>query len=209
MGGPRWLTQAAQAYHGVSAAAEEEFPEDTDAERAVELAHLEVVRAQHQVDQRVRPGAIAAAALVAASILAAVNGLWFLTVASLAGAAALIRWLVIDPRRVLAAAGALEAAALDRRGVTSWLGMHLRRLDDAANATERTRFEKVANNWVIGLPPEFLAQYVPMIQKVTPEQIMAMGKKYFDPKNQSIVVVGDPSQVSEQLVPYGEFSVEE
>jgi len=143
------LTQAAQAYHGVSAAAEEEFPEDTDAERAVELAHLEVVRAQHQVDQRVRPGAIAAAALVAASILAAVNGLWFLTVASLAGAAALIRWLVIDPRRVLAAAGALEAAALDRRGVTSWLGMHLRRLDDAANATERTRFEKVANNWVI------------------------------------------------------------
>ncbi|HPF72103.1 MAG: pitrilysin family protein [Lysobacteraceae bacterium] len=67
----------------------------------------------------------------------------------------------------------------------------------------------LANNWVIGLPPEFLAQYVPMIQKVTPEQIMAMGKKYFDPKNQSIVVVGDPSQVSEQLVPYGEFSVEE
>ncbi|MEZ5484619.1 MAG: pitrilysin family protein [Lysobacteraceae bacterium] len=67
----------------------------------------------------------------------------------------------------------------------------------------------LASNWLVGLPPEFLAEYVPMIQKVTPEQIMAMGKKYFDPARQSIIVVGSPEDVSEQLVPFGEFSVEE
>ena len=67
----------------------------------------------------------------------------------------------------------------------------------------------LASNWLVGLPPEFLAEYVPMIQKVTAEQIMAMGKRYFDPARQSIIVVGSPEDVSEQLVPFGEFSVEE
>jgi predicted Zn-dependent peptidase len=49
----------------------------------------------------------------------------------------------------------------------------------------------LASNWLVGLPPEFLGQYVPMIQKVTAEQVREMGRKYFDPKTQSIVVVGD------------------
>lgn len=67
----------------------------------------------------------------------------------------------------------------------------------------------LANNWLVGLASDFLARYVPMIQQVTPEQIQAMGRKYFDPKQQSIIVVGDPKAVAEQLVPFGEFSVEE
>ena len=65
----------------------------------------------------------------------------------------------------------------------------------------------LANNWLIGLPPEFLGQYVPMIQKVTPEQIREMGKKYFTPEMQSIVVVGDAAAVSAQLKEYGEVVV--
>ena len=63
----------------------------------------------------------------------------------------------------------------------------------------------LASNWLIGLPSEFLGQYVPMIQKVTAEQVREMGKKYFSPETQSIVVVGDGSKISEQLKPYGEF----
>ena len=63
----------------------------------------------------------------------------------------------------------------------------------------------LANNWLIGLPPEFLGQYVPMIQKVTPEQVRDIGKKYFAPENQSIVVVGDKAAVGEQLKAFGEF----
>jgi len=64
----------------------------------------------------------------------------------------------------------------------------------------------LANNWLVGLPSEFLGQYVPMIQKVTAEQVRAMGKKYFDPAAQSIVVVGDGKAVAEQLKPYGNFT---
>jgi zinc protease len=64
----------------------------------------------------------------------------------------------------------------------------------------------LAGNWLVGLPPEFLGQYVPMIQAVSAEQVREMGRKYFDPKTQSIVVVGDSKAVSEQLKAYGEFT---
>jgi predicted Zn-dependent peptidase len=67
----------------------------------------------------------------------------------------------------------------------------------------------LAQNWLIGLPPEFLGQYVPLIQKVTPQQVREVSKKYFAPEAQSIVVVGDPAAVAEQLKPYGEFTVTE
>jgi predicted Zn-dependent peptidase len=63
----------------------------------------------------------------------------------------------------------------------------------------------LASNWLIGLPSEFLGQYVPMIQKVSAEQVRDMGRKYFSPESQSIVVVGDGSKISEQLKAYGEF----
>jgi zinc protease len=76
----------------------------------------------------------------------------------------------------------------------------------------------LANNWLVGLPPDFLGRYVPMIQKVSPEQVREMGRKYFDPATQSIVVVGDQAAavsdkadpgygktVGEQLKRFGEF----
>jgi zinc protease len=67
----------------------------------------------------------------------------------------------------------------------------------------------LAQNWLIGLPPEFLGQYVPLVQKVTPQQVREVSRKYFAPASQSIVVVGDPKAVSEQLKPFGEFTVTE
>ena len=64
----------------------------------------------------------------------------------------------------------------------------------------------LASNWLVGLPPEFLGEYVPKIQKVSAEQVRAMGRKYFDPKAQSIVVVGDKAAVSAQLKEFGDFA---
>lgn len=78
-----------------------------------------------------------------------------------------------------------------------------------SNQLQRSVANTLASNWLIGLPPEFLGQYVPLIQKVTPEQVRAIGKKYFAPENQSIVVVGDKAQVGEQLKAFGEFSASE
>ncbi|WP_428503811.1 M16 family metallopeptidase [Roseateles sp.] len=65
--------------------------------------------------------------------------------------------------------------------------------------------QTLANNWLVGLPAEYLGQYVPLIQKVTAEQVREIGKKYFSPETQSLIVVGDPSAVTEQLKEFGEF----
>ena len=65
----------------------------------------------------------------------------------------------------------------------------------------------LASNWLIGLPSDFLGQFVPMIQKVSAEQVRDMGKKYFSPETQSIIVVGDNASISEQLKAYGDFTV--
>jgi zinc protease len=65
----------------------------------------------------------------------------------------------------------------------------------------------LASNWLVGLPSTFLGEYVPLIQKVSAEQVREMGRKYFDPKTQSIVVVGDSKAVGEQLKAYGNFEV--
>ncbi len=63
----------------------------------------------------------------------------------------------------------------------------------------------LASNWLVGLPPEFLANYVPMVREVDAAQVQEIARKYFDPKDQSIIVVGDAAAVAEQLAPYGEF----
>ena len=63
----------------------------------------------------------------------------------------------------------------------------------------------LASNWLIGLAPEFLGEFVPKVRAVDAAQVQAIGKKYFAPEQQSIVVVGD-NAVMEQLKAYGEFS---
>jgi predicted Zn-dependent peptidase len=76
-----------------------------------------------------------------------------------------------------------------------------------SNQMQRAVAATLASNWLVGLPAEFLAQYVPLIQKVTPEQVRDVSKKYFAPENQSIVVVGDSKSVGEQLKAFGDFTV--
>ena len=63
----------------------------------------------------------------------------------------------------------------------------------------------LASNWLAGLPADFLGQYVPRIRAVDAAQVQAMGRKYFDPKAMSIVVVGDPKAVAGQLKAFGAF----
>ncbi|MFC0253961.1 M16 family metallopeptidase [Massilia consociata] len=75
------------------------------------------------------------------------------------------------------------------------------------NQLQRGVANTLAANWLVGLPAEFLGEYVPRIQKVTPEQVRDVSKKYFAPEKQSIVVVGDQKAVGEQLKAFGEFTV--
>ena len=78
-----------------------------------------------------------------------------------------------------------------------------------SNQQQRAVAGTLAQNWLVGLPPEFLGQYVPRILKVTPEQVREVSKKYFSPESQSIVVVGDQAALGEQLKAFGEFTVQE
>jgi zinc protease len=74
-----------------------------------------------------------------------------------------------------------------------------------SNQLQGTVAATLANNWLIGLPSEFLGEYVPKIRQVDAAQVQAMARKYYDPKQQSIIVVGDGKAIAEQLKPYGTF----
>ncbi len=63
----------------------------------------------------------------------------------------------------------------------------------------------LASNWLVGLPPEFLSSYVPRIQQVDADQVRGIARRYFDPKDLSIIVVGDAAAIEEQLGEYGQF----
>ncbi|RDZ29192.1 M16 family metallopeptidase [Lysobacter silvisoli] len=75
-----------------------------------------------------------------------------------------------------------------------------------SNQLQYSVASQLANNWLVGLPPEFLGEYVPKIRAVDAAQVQAMAKKYYAPGDQSIIVVGDGKAVAEQLKTYGEFS---
>src|SRR5690554_1502088 len=73
------------------------------------------------------------------------------------------------------------------------------------NQLQRSVASTLASNWLVGLPADFLSGYVPRIQQVDAEQIRDIARKYFDPKDLSIIVVGDAAAIEEQLGEYGQF----
>lgn len=62
----------------------------------------------------------------------------------------------------------------------------------------------LATNWVLGRPADYLSRYVDRANAVTAAQVQSVAREFFDPRQQSIVVVGDAA-VAEQLKPYGTF----
>ena len=61
----------------------------------------------------------------------------------------------------------------------------------------------LARNWVNGLPPEALGEFVTKVNAVTAEGVQAAGWKYFLSGSQSVVVVGDAKAVRPQLELFG------
>ena len=74
-----------------------------------------------------------------------------------------------------------------------------------SNQMQASVARTLAGNWLVGLPAEFLGEYVPKVRAVTAAQVQAMGKRYFDPSQHSIVVVGDGQAIDEQLKAFGDF----
>jgi zinc protease len=74
-----------------------------------------------------------------------------------------------------------------------------------SNQMQASVAQSLASNWLVGLPAEFLGEYVPKVRAVDAAQVQAMGKKYYDPSQLSIVVVGDGKAIDAQLKDYGTF----
>lgn len=111
---------------------------DPETENEIELAHREVVQCQRVVDQRFRPGVLGASALLAAGVLAALTISILVTIAAIAGAVALAVALIVKPRQALALAEREEEMALGSSEAESWLGIHLLRIDDVMQPSDRT-----------------------------------------------------------------------
>ena len=62
----------------------------------------------------------------------------------------------------------------------------------------------LAGLWIDGRAPEELGLYTEQVKAVTVGDVQDVARRYFDPKDQSLIVVGDPS-IADQLKPYGEF----
>ena len=61
----------------------------------------------------------------------------------------------------------------------------------------------LARNWVNGLPPEALGEFVSKVDAVTAEKVQAAGRKHFPSGSQTVVVVGDAKEARAQLELFG------
>ena len=57
------------------------------------------------------------------------------------------------------------------------------------------------------LPDDYLESYRDKVRAMTPQDLQATARKYFDSSNMQIVVVGDRRQVEEQARLFGELEI--
>lgn len=64
----------------------------------------------------------------------------------------------------------------------------------------------LARNWVLGLPPESLAEFVPKVNEVSAKDVQEAGRKVFRSTSQTVVVVGDAAQVRPEVGLFGKVA---
>jgi predicted Zn-dependent peptidase len=65
----------------------------------------------------------------------------------------------------------------------------------------------LASNWVNGLPPSALGEFVSKVNAVSAEQVREAGRAYFPSSRQTVVVVGDEPKLKQELAQFGEATV--
>jgi predicted Zn-dependent peptidase len=63
--------------------------------------------------------------------------------------------------------------------------------------------QTLATNWVNGLPPEALGEFVTKVDAVTAGQVREAGRAFYPSALQTVVVVGDEPKVKAELEPFG------
>jgi zinc protease len=62
---------------------------------------------------------------------------------------------------------------------------------------------QLANLWIDSLPPEELALQGQKIEKVTPQDVQAAGRKYFPAWRMTVIAVGEEQVIKDELAPFG------
>jgi zinc protease len=75
------------------------------------------------------------------------------------------------------------------------------------NQIQASVAQSLASNWVNGLPPEALGEFVSKVNAVTAEQVREAGRAFFPSARQIVVVVGEEAQVKSELAQFGEATV--
>ena len=75
------------------------------------------------------------------------------------------------------------------------------------NQIQTTVAQALASNWVNGLPPEALGEFVTKVNAVTPDQVQKAGRTYFPSARQTVVVVGEEAKLKDELAQFGEPTV--
>lgn len=70
--------------------------------------------------------------------------------------------------------------------------------------TQEGLIEQLVQIKMLGLPDDYLQTYRQQIQDVTIEEIQRVASKYVSPDLAAIIIVGDGSEISEQVKPYAE-----
>ncbi|HTS26479.1 MAG TPA: pitrilysin family protein [Bryobacteraceae bacterium] len=94
-------------------------------------------------------------------------------------------------------------AAEELTGVKNFMsGLYLLRLE-----TQDGLANQLSNMKVLGLPNDYLETYTTRVRSVEPDQILAVAKKYIDPGQAAVVVVGDASKIGDILKKFGNVTV--
>jgi len=72
------------------------------------------------------------------------------------------------------------------------------------NASQGALAGTLATNWVNGLPPAALSEFVPKVNAVTPEQVREVSRKLFTSRSQTVVIGGDAKKVTPEVAQFGD-----
>jgi zinc protease len=72
------------------------------------------------------------------------------------------------------------------------------------NASQGALAFTLATNWVNGLPPAALSEFVPKVNAVTAEQVREVGRKLFTSRSQTVVVGGDTKKIAADIAVFGD-----
>jgi predicted Zn-dependent peptidase len=116
-----------------------------------------------------------------------------------------------DVRNEVTGASLLEMFyELDRMGATTAAPEELSRakryqagLYLLRNQIQGAVAQTLASNWVNGLPPEALGEFVTKVNAVTADEVREAGQSFYPSAMQTVVVVGDEPKVKAELQQFG------